>query len=313
MYLTVFLTILTMLLYALPGFLLVKTKLVKSNAIPAFSVFLMYVLQPCLTVYSFQKITFSGGLLLNMLICFGVALVAMGLFLCVFYFITRKRQKNVTWRVANVAVAFGNASFIGIPILETVLPDCTEAAAYSITFFLAMSMLGWTVASAIITRDKKYISVKKIFLNPSFISIIVAVLLGAADVLWNFKLTPPLSDAVAMLAKMSTPVCMLVMGFRLATVDIKKLFCTAQHYLVIAVKQFLFPLCVFGALFFIPMDTDLKICLFVMSCCPTAAVVQSYAEMIGEGQESAADMVLLSSVTCVLTVPLMTLSIGAMG
>lgn len=309
MFLTVFLTILTMLLYALPGFLLVKAKMVKPNAISAFSVFLMYVLQPCLTVYSFQKVTFSGALLLNILVCFTVAFLAMGLFLGGFYLLTRKKQGDVTYRVANVAVAFGNASFIGIPILEAVLPDCAEAATYSVIFFLAMSMLGWTVASAIITRDKKYISVKKIFLNPSAISIAVAAILGVADVLWDFKIPSPFSDAITVLAKMTTPVCMVIMGFRLATVDIKKLFCTAQHYVVIAVKQFIFPLVVFGVLYFIPMDANLKICLFVMSCCPTAAVVQSYAEMIGEGQESAADMVLLSSVTCVLTVPLMTLLI----
>lgn len=310
MFFTVFLTILTMLLYALPGFLLVKTKMVKSDAISAFSVVLMYLLQPCLTVYSFQKVTFSGGLLLNILICFVVALLAMGLFLGGFYLFTRKKQGDVTYRVANVAAAFGNASFIGIPILETVLPDCAEAATYSVIFFLAMSMLGWTVASSIITRDKKYISVRKIFLNPASVSIVVAALFGVADVLWGFKIPAPFSDAVATLAKTSTPLCMLIMGFRLATVNIKKLFRTALHYVVIAVKQFIFPLFVFGALYFIPIDPNLKICLFVMSCCPTAAVVQSYAEMIGQGQENAADMVLLSSVTCVLTVPLMTLLIG---
>ena len=95
-----------------------------------------------------------------MLVCFLVALLGMGAFLAIFYFlIVRKRKQDVSWRVANVAAVFGNASFIGIPILETVLPDTAEAATYSITFFLAMSMLGWTVASALITQDKKYINV----------------------------------------------------------------------------------------------------------------------------------------------------------
>lgn len=307
---SVFLTILTMLIYAVPGFLLVKTKLVKPQSISAFSTFLMYVLQPCLTVYSFQKITFTSTLVINMLICFAVALCAMGLFLGIFFLITRKKQGDVTYRVTNVAVAFGNASFIGIPILEVVLPECPEAATYSIVFFLAMSALGWTVASAIITRDKKYISVKKIFLNPACISIAVAVVLGIIDVSFSWKIPAPFSDMVALLAKMTTPLCMVIMGFRLATADIKKLFFTWQHYLAIAVKQIIFPLFVFGALYFIPIDGNLKICLFVMSCCPVAAVVQSYAEMIGEGQENAADMVLLSSAFCIATIPLMMLLIA---
>lgn len=43
---TVFLKIVTMLLYAVPAFLLVKTRLVKESAIAAFSTVLMYVLNP---------------------------------------------------------------------------------------------------------------------------------------------------------------------------------------------------------------------------------------------------------------------------
>ena len=188
---TVFLTILTMLLYAVPGFLLVKTKMVKTQAVSAFSVVLMYVLQPCLTIHSFQKITFTPTLAVNMLICFSIALIAMGTFLGLLFFLLRKKQEDVTYRVATVASVFGNASFIGIPILEAVVPECTEAAAYSIVFFLAMSALGWTVASAVITRDKKYISVKKILFNPATLSLIAAVLLGLIDVFWAWKIPEP--------------------------------------------------------------------------------------------------------------------------
>jgi predicted permease len=307
---TVFLTILVMLIYAVPGFLLVKTKLVKPQSISAFSTFLMYVLQPCLTIDSFQRITFTSALVLNMLICFCVALLAMGIFIGVFYLITRKKQTDVTYRVSNIAVAFGNASFIGIPILRVVLPECEEVAAYSIVFFLAMSALGWTVASAIITQDKKYISAKKIFLNPATISLIVAVLLGIIDVVSGWKIPSPFSGIFSTMAEMSTPLCMVVMGFRLATADLKKLFCTWQHYLVMGVKQLVFPLFMFAILYFLPIDGNLKTSLFVMSCCPVAAVVQGYAEMIGEGQENAADMVLLSSASCVLTIPLMMLLIS---
>lgn len=304
---TVFLTILTMLLYAVPGFLLIKSKLVGAQSISAFSVVLMYVLQPCLTIHSFQKITFTPVLAVNMLVCFAVALGAMGAFLGLLFLLLRKKQGEVTYRVSTVACAFGNASFIGIPILESVLPECSEAAAYSIVFFLAMSALGWTVASAIITRDKKYISVKKIFLNPATLSLVAAVLLGLIDVFFDWKIPAPFAGMFEVLAGMSTPVCMLVMGFRLATADWKKLFLSWQHYAVIFVKQVVFPLAVFAVLLLLPVDRNLKICLFVMSCCPVAAVVQSYAEMIGEGQEEAADMVLLSSASCILTIPLLTL------
>ena len=53
------LAVAVMLLYALPGWLLVRTKIVKGDAIHNFSKVLLYVCQPCLTVYSFGRVEFS--------------------------------------------------------------------------------------------------------------------------------------------------------------------------------------------------------------------------------------------------------------
>lgn len=42
-----------MLAYAIPGYLLVKGKLVKEEATVPFANLLLYVCQPCLTIYLF--------------------------------------------------------------------------------------------------------------------------------------------------------------------------------------------------------------------------------------------------------------------
>ena len=48
-----------MLAYAVPGFILIKTKFVKTDSISAFSKLLMFVCQPALTLYSFNKADFT--------------------------------------------------------------------------------------------------------------------------------------------------------------------------------------------------------------------------------------------------------------
>ncbi len=303
----VFLTILTMLFYALPGFLLSKTKLVSKDAPKTVTAILLYVLQPCLTVASFQKVTLTKELSQNLVICFFIALFLMGSFIAVFRFLLKKKSKDTAYRVANIGVAFSNASFIGIPILDVVLPDCKEAASYSMLFFLAMSALGWTVASAVITNDKKYISAKKIFLNPATISLVVALVFSLIDLKFSWKIPAPFSDMITLLGKMSTPLCMLVVGMRLASTKMKSLFGSPLVYFTTIVKLFIFPLFAFAVMYFLPIDSNLKICIFVMTCCPVAAVVQSFAELVGEGQESAANMVLLSSCACIVSVPIMLL------
>ena len=44
-----------------------------------------------------------------------------------------------------------------------------------------------------------------------------------------------------------------------------------------------------------------------MMACPAASVVLNFAEMLGEGQETAANLVLLSTMLSALTIPLMVL------
>ena len=50
--------------------------------------------------------------------------------------------------------------------------------------------------------------------------------------------------------------------------------------------------------------------LFVIFACPVASVVLNYAELVGEGQGTAANLVLLSVLTSIVTLPLLTLMLG---
>ena len=301
-----------MLIVAVPCFILVKSKAVKPESISAFSKVLMYVCQPALTLYSVGKADFTAELGINLLIFFGIITVVQLLFIGFFFLLFRKKQEDIRYRIATVATTLSNCSFLGVPLLEAIFPDSPNAAAYSMMYFLSMNLLGWTLVSAIITRDKKYFGVKKIFLNPAVLSVAVAL----PFFLTGFKLSAEsgaffgaLGNMITILGKMTTPLCMLIMGMRLATVRVKALFVSPLQYFSVAVNQLIFPLFVFGALFFVPIAAEIKVCMFVMCACPVASVVQNYAEILGEGQDTAANTVLLGSILSIATLPLLALLI----
>ena len=76
-----------MLAYAVPGYIIIKAKAVKSDHIASFSKLLMYVCQPALTLYSFNKADFSKQLGINLLIFLGIITLVQLLFIGVFYLI----------------------------------------------------------------------------------------------------------------------------------------------------------------------------------------------------------------------------------
>ncbi len=301
-----------MLAYAVPGFLLVKTKAVKSESISAFSKVLMYVCQPALTFYSFNKADYSHALGINLLIFFAIITAVQLAFIGVFYLIFRKRADDVRYRIATVATTLSNCSFLGVPLLEAIFPDSPNVAVYSMMYFLSMSLLGWTLVSAIITRDKKYVSIKKVVLNPATLSILAALpffLTGFKIGAENGQVLEQIGNMINVLGKMTTPLCMLVLGMRLATVKFRNLFTNWLQYLCVGVNQLVFPLCVLGIVYFLPIDAELKWCMYVMCACPVASVVQNYAEILGEGQEAAANTVLLGALSSIATLPLLALLI----
>jgi len=295
----------TMLLYAMPGFIMIKTKIIKKDQISAFAKLLMYVCSPCLVFNSLTRNEFSVSLVKEMLIGFAFIFSAFLLGLLAFRFIFKKRSHDVKYRIYNLATTLANCAFMGVPVLEALFPDYPQAIAFSAMASMALNILGWSVASYIISQDKKYISVKKILLNPAVIALIVAI------PFFVFKIEIPdlINNMIVLLAKMSTPLCMLIMGMRLACASLKKVFLVPSQYLIVAIKQIVFPLVAFLILLLLPLDERMKASIYILMACPVASVVLSFSEMIGEGQENASSLVLLGTLLSAITIPVMTLLI----
>ena len=292
-----------MLMYAVPGFLFVKTKLIKAESISAFAVILLYVCTPTLYVYAFQKCTFSWDLLKDMGIFLALVLAVQALVLGLAYLILRKKYEDVKYRIMTVACALSNATFFGIPLVETILPEYPDAPVFCSVFGFTMSIIGWTVGSFIITGDRKHFSLKKLFFNPASLGIAAGLVLFVSGI----QLPKLFGDMITLLGKMSTPLSMLVLGMRLAGADFRKMFASGAFYLTSSAKLLFMPLLSFALAWFLPIDPVLKVTLFVICSCPTATSVLNFAELHGEGQETASYLVLLSTILSVITVPAVTL------
>ncbi|MBQ8840226.1 MAG: AEC family transporter [Clostridia bacterium] len=295
----------TMLIYAVPGFLLIKSKLVKEGSISAFAKLLMYVCSPCLVFSSVTRNNFSSELVVQLLVALVFISCMLLLGLLIFHFVFKKKSGDIKYRIYNLATTFANCAFMGVPVLEALFPDYPQAIAFSAMFSLAMNVLGWSVGSFIISKDKKYISVKKILLNPATIALVIAV----PFFVFGLQLPYFVGDVVSLLAKMTTPLCMLIMGMRLATVPARGIFLVPSQYLIIAIKQIVFPLATLLLLLPLPLDPQMKSSIYIMMCCPVASVVLNFAEMIGQGQRNAANLVLLGTSLSVITIPVMSLLI----
>lgn len=292
--------VLVMLAYAIPGFIFIKIKAFGQESISAFAKVLLYVCQPCLTIYSFCSAQYTPELLKSMALFFIMSLILQTIMLGFAYLVFRRKYKqDAEYRVCTIATTLGNVGFIGVPLLEALLPDYPNAVAFSAVFIIGMNLISWTIASTILTGDKKYMSVKKLVLNPVMIALIIALPLF----LTQTKLPDPINNSVSVLAKMTTPLSMLILGMRLALTEFKQLFTKGKVYIVALLKLIAFPLLGMAAVYFLPVEQYVKATMIILCCCPTASIVLNLSEIYYTGQKTAANLVLTSNIFCLITIP----------
>ena len=294
-------TVLVMLAYSIPGYLLVKFRKVPVSAISSFATFLVYVCTPMQIVYAMQQIDYSLYMLRYLGISLAVSLGTMAGMLAIVYLALRKKQREMPYRICVTASALGNVGFMGLPLLQALMPEYPQMQAFASMFFLSLNIIMWTLGSCITTRDLRYMSIEKVFLNPASI----AVCVGLALFFGGVRLTGQLGDMVELMGRMATPMCMVILGMRLATVPLKPMFTSQLLYVASGLKLVVFPLAVLVLCSLLPVERDFVRGVYVLSCVPVGNLVLSFAEMLHEGQDEAANMVLLSTILSMVTIPVM--------
>ncbi|MBQ6718667.1 MAG: AEC family transporter [Clostridia bacterium] len=297
-----FSNVLLTLLYIIPGFLCCKTKIAKAEHLSTLSAILVYVCSPCMVVASFMETERSWYMIGQIMLFFVVSLAIQTVLTFALYGIFRKKFANIKYRMLTVSFGLGNAGFFGIPIIKALLPGHPEVACFACVYIVGMNMLTFTIGAYCLTGDKKRMTFKKAFLNPPFISLIVALVMYAV----SFQSFVPVlfRDALSLLSKTTTPLCMIILGIRLASVSFKKLFSRAYVYIICACKLLIFPFACLAIVYFLPFDPIFKAAMFILGGTPCAAVMLNIAEMYDGETELAANCVLLSTLLCVFTIPI---------
>lgn len=293
------------LLYILPGYISAKCRIVKPEHLSSMSSVLVYICAPCMIVHSFLSTDFSGENTRNMALFFVVTFALQVLFMLVIYVLFRKKYDDARYRILTIASVMGNVGFFGLPIIRALMPDNPEVTCYSSVYIISMNILVFTVGIYCLTREKKYMSLRAAVLNPSVIALLVALPLHFLSV--GQYVPDVLMNAINLLSSMTTPLCMIILGVRLSTVKLSSLFSKPFVYIICLGKLVAFPLFCYLAVAFLPLPFSFRASVLILSSVPCASVILNMAEIHHAETELAANCVLISTLLCFITIPLMTL------
>lgn len=308
MFINILSNVAIMLIYMLLGLFLCKMKKATPAHAKSMSGLLIYILGPMMITNSFLRIEYTREIFFKIMTFLFTTLILQFLFFCVLYLIFHKKYEQAKYRILTCASVLGNVGFFGIPIVNSVYPNNPIVSCYCSVHVMSMNILVFTLGAFLITNDRKYMSVKSIFLNPTTLSLFVAIPIFVLKI----KLPMLLDAPVELLAKMATPVCLIILGMRLSEANIKDLFTRPFVYAACFFKLLIYPLFAYGCVVLLPCFDDVfKGSILVLSAAPAGAIIESLAELYECEQELSANAVLMTTLMSVITVPIILLLLSS--
>lgn len=294
---------------AIPGFLLVKCKLLSQEQSGALSKLLMYVGMPFLILSgTVGNLTFNGDTLLTvgLTAVIGVAYTFAMFFASGPLAATEKDTKAKG--MLRFCAVFSNNGFLGIPLAVSVFGKDDPMFAVLIVLNIITNVLMFTLGAYLVSGDKRSINLKKAFLNPVLIAFLIGIPLNLLDIKTH---APDVVTYIGHFSNLVTPISMTILGMKLGAVKITALFTSWRTYYTAALKLILFPAVIVAALMalhVIPgsiIGKDMLLGFFVAFAVPTAGLASTFADSFNGDTKGAVAFTLGTTLLSILTIPLL--------
>jgi len=276
------------------GFVLEKLGRLDRVGTGQMSSLLMYVVTPCVILDTFQ-VKCDAALLqvlglgaLAAAVCNGAyALLSAPLF---------RRAEAEARAPLRFGAIYGNVGFMGLPLVRSVLGE--GAAIFAVVNMAVFNIATWT-HGVVLMGGKAAFRPRKAVLNPG----VLGVLAGLPFLLLGLELPGPIGAAVGFMADLNTPVAMVVIGAQMARADLPATFRDRELWAASGVKLIAVP--ILTALILLPLGLDptFNAATIILAGAPTAGITAMFGESFRRCPERCAQLVALSTLLSILTLP----------
>jgi len=293
MYLLVTKQLVLMAIIVIATLVFAKAFKVQEHESKIISKLLLYFINPCLIIASFNK-PFDPIKLKQLL--FTIIVSAVVVFVMILFVTIGCKDK-----LEKVSIVFTNCGFIGIPLIRGVFGE--EGVFFLMGYLIVFNLSLWTYGYSQITGKA---NLKKIITNPNIIAIIIGLTIFCTQI----NLPELVIKPVIMIGELNTATSMILIGLLFANFHPKKEFIpklikVSFFRLVICAILNIAVLFVIAKLF--PDFPQLKMLLFIVlicSCCPSATSVPSLANIFNQDTSYASLIVSGTSILSMISIPL---------
>ncbi len=299
--------VLILVIMLIPGFIFRKLKFGEEKFAKGLANLTLYIAQPAMIINSFvmdydsSKMKDIGQIAL-------FSIVAHALFFVIAMMCFKKVQVDKQ-KVLRFAVLFSNAGYMGIPLIRAFLG--ADAGIYATIYNIGFNFFIWSIGCYMYSGDKKYMSIKKMFINPATVSIYIGMLIFVTPLNKVIEDIYVVNTCLDYLDGIVAPLVMMLVGFHMAAVDWKGVFKDLDMYKCLFLRLLACPVIIWGVLrllmiFGLCSETAIQVVL-VCSATPCATSVGVFAEKFNCDTVTSGKIVPISTILALGTMPLVAL------
>lgn len=287
------------------GFIAGKTKLISESGQKDITQLVLYITMPA-TIFTAMQLEMNQERLNTALAILAIMVFCYTVMFTVGFLVSKRLPLSDGRKdIFQTALLLSNTSFMGYPIIQSLLGE--EALFYAVVgagfIFEAVS---WSLGVYLVSRNSPTtatINIRKIILSPGILSIIV----GLIFFIGQWSVPEPINSVINTMAPATSPLAMIVIGLMLSRSNIKEAFQNPILYLAAGVKLLVVPIIITLILKGFGVSGPQLVIPVMMISMPTASYVAMFSSNYGNDGKFASQIVFLSSLLSMITIPLVTL------
>lgn len=287
--------IVPLLMLSLIGFVCVKRQLLTQAGLAGLSKITLTLFIPALLFLGMAKAELSLAALGKGVLAYYLPLIL--LFLGVFWLFKARGKSSALYGLTS---SYGNAVLVGLPIIQAVWGEAALSTFYAI--LVLHSLVLFFLSGALLARfGEKRRNLSGLILSTLKNPLIGALMLGVLVNLSGISLYAELEQGLGYLAQAGLPCALIVLG---ASVASMKASLSWDSLVMIVAKLLVLPAMVLLSSCVVGLSELETRVLVVMAACPIGVNVHLYATSQGVSSQAINSAILLSTVLCVMVLPM---------
>ena len=293
------------------GFILGKLKLISPKTNKDLVNLLLTVFMPASLFMAFPTAyndatshMFLSGLVGGIIVMTGIAVLGTIIF--------NKFWYKGKFRYASIfSLVFNNATFLGYPIISSTFGPQSNAVIAYCGFIIPFNIALFSYGVYLFKHKIDGQLIRGVITNPN----IIAVLLGVVVFLFSVPVPTFVGDAVKYTSNATTALSIICVGYMLSTAKFRQLFKRWRIAVTAAIQLVIGPLATFGLLWCvqyfsvnvlnIDFPNEVIVICTLIEALPTATSLGLFASKYGGDEAEASQLVTISTLLSMVTLPLM--------